>query len=121
MRDDIHIFVYGTLRRGTEGNILLRDSRFIGKARTKEKYAMYADGIPYVFKAGNVSRIAGEVYAVNESTLGLLDDFENHPDLYSRELVDVVLESGVRVKAWIYFSPKPCGALVASGDFLNPG
>lgn len=121
MRDDIRIFVYGTLRRGTEGNALLKDSRFIGKAKTTQKYVMYVDAIPYVFKGEKVSYIAGEVYAVKKSTLELLDDYESHPDLYRRELIDVVLENGIRTEAWIYFSPNPCGVCVTSGDFLNPG
>ncbi|ENN95562.1 AIG2 family protein [Methanocaldococcus villosus KIN24-T80] len=41
-----YIFVYGTLRRGFWNNKLLKNSKFIGKGRTKEKYAMYADIIP---------------------------------------------------------------------------
>ena len=52
-------------------------------------------------------------------TLHLLDEFEGHPDYYNRELIDVILEDGSSLQAWIYFHPDPDGTVIASGDLLS--
>lgn len=39
------------------------------------------------------SYIKGEVYEVNNAILKELDTFYNHPDFYTREIIDVILES----------------------------
>ena len=119
MRKGIYMFVYGTLRRGFEGNRLLVDSRFLGMAKTKEKYRMFAEDVPYVYKEKKTTVIVGEVYEIDGPTLEILDNFEGHPDCYRRELVDIVLDAGSQIQAWIYFNPEPAGAVVQSGDFLN--
>ena len=119
MNEDIFVFVYGTLRKGFEGNALLSESRFLGYARTRKKFALYVDLIPYAYKEKRVSSIVGEVYQIDELTLEILDDFEGHPDEYQRELVDVVLESGIQLTPWIYFNPNPKGTVIASGDYTN--
>jgi gamma-glutamylcyclotransferase (GGCT)/AIG2-like uncharacterized protein YtfP len=113
------VFVYGTLRRGSWNHSLLRTSRYVGKGRTRKRYALYADSVPYVVKGESVTQIAGEVYEVNDSMLKSLDGLERHPDWYERELVAVVLEDGSDVIAWMYFYPKPRGNPVPSGDYFN--
>jgi gamma-glutamylcyclotransferase (GGCT)/AIG2-like uncharacterized protein YtfP len=65
-----------------------------------------------------VSRIRGEVYAVDDAILSALDDLEDHPHEYCREQVEIELNSGETVTAWLYFHPKPAGKLVESGDFM---
>ena len=42
------VFVYGTLKRGYSNNYLLQSSECLGHATTKDRYAMYSSGIPYV-------------------------------------------------------------------------
>ena len=119
MSGNLRVFVYGTLRKGFEGHSLLSASRFRGRAKTKEKYALYMGEFPSVFKQEKISLIFGEVYEINKKTLKLLDDFEGHPDYYTRELIDVILEDGSSLQAWIYFHPNPEGTMIDSGDFLS--
>lgn len=114
-----YVFVYGTLRKGCSNHGLLQDAKFLGLARTREKYALYTQDIPYVVKDQAVSHIRGEVYQVDETGLGRLDILEGHPDWYAREKSAVYLDTGEKIQAWIYFFPEPHGELVQNGDFLS--
>ncbi|WP_456402146.1 gamma-glutamylcyclotransferase family protein [Persephonella sp.] len=112
------IFVYGTLRKGFGNHRLLENAEFLGIGRTKEKYKMTANGIPFVSKNEPVSYIIGEVYKIDDKTLKRLDELEGHPDWYKREKVKIILETGKEVEAWIYFNEVSEGKyLVKSGDF----
>jgi len=42
---------------------------------------------------------------------------EGHPTCYKREKIEVCLEDGQEVMAWIYFYPRPQGKLIKEGDF----
>ena len=97
------LFVYGTLKRGFGNHYYLKDAIFLGRGRTKERYAMYELSIPYVVKDERVSHIVGEVYEVGRDTLKRIDMLEGHPFAYKRERVVVVLEDGTEVSAWLYF------------------
>jgi len=97
------LFVYGTLKRGFGNHIYLEGTRFLGRAETVEKYALYEVGIPYVVKGEGVSTIKGEVYEVGREELSAIDRLEGHPRHYKREKVRVRLEDGREVEAWLYF------------------
>ena len=114
------LFVYGTLKRGFWNHSFLEGEEFVGEAETKEKYAMYVSGIPFVVKGEQVSTIKGELYRVSSETLRLIDRLEGHPNWYRRELVPVYVWEGGRkkeVQAYLYFSLKPEGRLEESGVF----
>jgi gamma-glutamylcyclotransferase (GGCT)/AIG2-like uncharacterized protein YtfP len=96
----------------------LARAEFVGAGKTKHRYATYVDGIPYVVKE-EVSQIAGEAYAVDQGTLGGLDALEGHPSWYERQEVDVVLEDGRQVVAWMYFPKQKQGKLNETGDFWD--
>jgi len=114
------LFVYGTLRRGLHNHEeYLHDARFIGKAATREKYALVVGELPYVVKDRAVARIVGELYAVDAATLERVDVLEGHPAEYRREQILVVTGPGQELPAWIYFHPDPPGELIASGDFSD--
>lgn len=113
------VFVYGTLKRGFSNHYFLRDARFVGKARTVHRYALYVDEYPGVHAGDKVCPIMGEVFEVDAGNMNRLDALEDHPRLYKREQIDVVLESGEKRRAWIYFTPRKTGRLIASGEF-NP-
>lgn len=118
-----YIFVYGTLRKGFGNHRRFLNNpgaEFIGNAVTKEKYAMYASGIPFVNKNHKVSNIKGEVYLVDLYVLKNIDALEGHPDWYYREKVDCILDDGKEIKAWIYFNNFASEeSIVESGDFLD--
>lgn len=110
------VFVYGTLRKGLSWNHLLSTSKFLGEAKTKNKYALYAETIPYVIEDKEVSQIAGEVYEVDNETLQKLDQLEGHPNWYRRKEIEIMLNNSL-ILAWIYFYPKIQGRLILSGDY----
>ena len=113
------LFVYGTLRRGFSNHRLLGEARWLGTAKTKGHFAMYASGVPYVVLTEHVCPIVGEVYDVAPRLLAGLDAHEGHPRWYRRVLVDVVLDGGTGLQAWLYSFPVARGRLVPSGDFAD--
>jgi gamma-glutamylaminecyclotransferase len=113
------VFVYGTLLRGLSNHALLSQARFLGTATTKESYALYVDYYPKVIRNEAVSTIAGELYLVDGPTLARLDDLEDHPFMYRREQVPVIMDDGEEVQAWLYFYPQPGGYLLEGGDLLG--
>jgi gamma-glutamylaminecyclotransferase len=117
--EDHVMFVYGTLRRGFENHFLLDGAIFLGAARTREKYALYSENIPYVSKTKEISTVAGEVYRVDSPTLERIDLLEGHPNWYVREMIEVILQDGSIVSAWIYFCTDPQGIVVESGDYAD--
>lgn len=132
MKEQHYVFVYGTLRRGLRNHSLLKGAKFIGFAKTKERYTMYVRTIPFVNKNIKTSQIIGEVYLVDDETLSKLDYLEDHPHWYYRELIDVILDNrqfnsisgnicdhGEELKAWIYFNDTEEGIVVTSGDYLD--
>ena len=63
------VFVYGTLRKGQWNHYLLDRSKFLGMAKTKKRYALYGDGVPFLSRTRAVSQVTGEVYSVDDATL----------------------------------------------------
>ncbi|OCC14790.1 hypothetical protein DBT_1850 [Dissulfuribacter thermophilus] len=113
-----YLFVYGTLKKGFVNHSYLRGAKFVGKAYTKSKYALYVGEYPFVVKNQPLSNIFGELYEINEAILSHVDELEEHPDLYCREKVPVIIEEKEEeVLAWIYFFPRPRGRLVRDGVF----
>lgn len=113
------VFVYGTLRTGSWNHFFMEGQRLLGPAVTRERYALYVDEIPFVKRDEPASRIAGEVWEVDETCFKALDKLEEHPDQYRREQVEVELVSGETVTAWLYFHPAPTGRFAPSGDFFD--
>ncbi|MEO2068955.1 MAG: gamma-glutamylcyclotransferase [Desulfurobacteriaceae bacterium] len=114
------LFVYGTLKKGFWNHHFLQNEKFVGKAETKEKYAMYVTRIPFVVKNEKVSTIKGKVYEVSKETLKEIDRLEGHPEWYKRELVPVVVSVNGKkkeVKAYVYFSLDPRGVIKEDGIF----
>ncbi|MDG6244265.1 MAG: gamma-glutamylcyclotransferase [Methanolobus sp.] len=106
----MYIFVYGTLKKGHPSNKLLKNSEYIGTARTAEKFTMFDFGnFPGVLKYAEEKKdedglpqhmstfIYGEVYNITAEILETLDRYEG--DWYFREEVQLV--SGIR--ALMYF------------------
>lgn len=113
----MNIFVYGTLRKGFGNHRLLSSAKFLGNARTNEKYGMFGGGIPFVNKHTPHYPIVGEIYEVDEPTLKRLDGLEGHPDWYYREPIKATLEdTGEVVEAEIYFNDYS-NNLFPTGDY----
>lgn len=85
------LFVYGTLKSGHSNNYLLNSSKFLGRAKTVEKYAMSAGGIPFVYKEPALYPIFGELYEVKARELQSIDALEGNGYFYTREEITAVL------------------------------
>jgi gamma-glutamylcyclotransferase (GGCT)/AIG2-like uncharacterized protein YtfP len=132
--DQHYLFVYGTLRRDRRHGmyrLLARYANFIGDA-TFQGRLFLVDEFPGATLSNNPNDIVrGEVYRLDspDLVLGRLDDYEEFdpraPDqsLYRRELVDILLNNGKCICAWIYLYNRPTESLlpIPSGDFLGGG
>ena len=118
------VFVYGSLRAGGSNARFLANAEFVDYGSTVDLFSLYVDrlsGLPYVVERP-LTAIVGELYRVSSGLLlGSLDDLEEHPDGYRRNLVPVVA-NGVEYDAWMYIWPHPIEnsfCLAPSGDFLK--
>lgn len=101
------VAVYGTLKKGY-GNYYghLYTSTFKGSGKTKDKYPLLVDGLPFlVNKKGMGHNVEVDVFEVSDSVLARLDILESHPRWYKREQIPVMIGKK-EVLAWIYFNPK---------------
>mgnify|MGYP006282491227 FL=1 len=96
--------VYGTLKPGERNHRLIADAVHHGPAETAPGFRLLHGEIPAVDRGGR-ARIAGELVAVTGWQLARMDQLENHPACYRREIV--TLADGGR--AWLYLHPIPPG------------
>ncbi len=100
------VFVYGSLKRGEHNHGLLRAAEYRGEARTGQQFRLYAfrDYPALVRDENDPQAIAGEIYAVDEATLRLLDRLEDNGRLYQRVMIDVdsLQRPNERLRAWVY-------------------
>jgi len=82
------VFIYGTLKRGGSNHHLLAAQEFRGAARTAPGFTLYElAGYPgMVPEGGDREGVRGEVWAVSDECLRLLDELEGTAEgLYRRE------------------------------------
>ncbi len=115
------VFIYGTLRRGSANAMSIRfpNSRFVADAKVGG--SLYDLGAyPGLLIGESDSLVIGEVYEVDNETLGKLDDFESSSH-YWRKQVKISLGTQSK-KCWIY-APNPEAfsrhTLIASGDWIE--
>lgn len=90
------VFVYGTLKRGFPNfDAHMMTAKFLGPARTLEAYPLVIGGewrTPFMIdEPGQGSTVSGEVFGVDDATLGLLDELEGigHPLGYHRSTIEI--------------------------------
>lgn len=101
---DYHfVFVYGSLKRGFHNNYILRHSEFLGKFVTKNRdWNMVSfNAFPGVTNSKNLSgsRIAGELYLVDNIELKRLDALESNGTFYTRSEIEL---EGFEQPVWMY-------------------
>jgi gamma-glutamylcyclotransferase (GGCT)/AIG2-like uncharacterized protein YtfP len=103
--EDNIIAVYGTLKKGYGNhNYYLGDAKMVGKGKTKDRYPLVVDGLPYlVDDKGKGHNVEVEVYKVNDKTLASIDRLEGHPTWYKRKQVHVNV-NGKTMLCWIYLN-----------------
>lgn len=114
------VFVYGSLRRGQGNHGLLHRAHFVRETHLRGAFEMVSLGsFPGVFRQPEADRrLAGELYAVDEHTLALLDRLEGHPRFYERQPVELAC----RQVAWVYILPAESVAdrpVVEGGDWVH--
>ena len=87
MEEEIWIATYGTLKKGYNNYKLhLNNSTFIGKGTTQDKYPLIIKDLPYLIdEVGVGHQVEVDVFTVSQQVLGLLDEFEDHPNWYMRK------------------------------------
>ncbi|MDD5373121.1 MAG: gamma-glutamylcyclotransferase [Sulfurimonas sp.] len=105
---EVYLFVYGTLKKGFENEHFLNKAKYISKASTVRKFAMYtAKGgeYPYLLKDKPLHNIEGELYKIaRRDLLKKIDLFEGSPDYYTRESIEVKSRSfDTNKRAFTYF------------------
>lgn len=110
----VHLFAYGTLKRGCRMNHLLDGQEFLGPGNTQPRYRLYNCGaFPcLVWVATGGVAVQGEVWAVEEDALRRIDEWEDAPNLFVRQSIE--LENVDRTaEAYFYrgdvFTLKDCG------------
>src|SRR5919112_6245358 len=88
----IHVFVYGSLKRGFRNHHFLETSRFIGPGTTRHDFDLLDLGyFPAAIKPGTFA-IQGELFSVDRHTLRNLDRLEGNGVFYRREQHPVILD-----------------------------
>ncbi len=108
--------VYGTLRKGMPNHHMLRGSELVWEGYIEIPYKLVVCSyIPFLVRCEEKRRIYVEVYRVDEELLGILDEFEDVPELYER----IEIETPVG-RAWIYVASKEmeCEEVV-DGDYAT--
>lgn len=103
------VFVYGTLKRGHRNHRRLDGAAFVSGAATVMPYVLMAGRIPVMFEDdGTGVPVTGELYAMDDGMLAMLDHFEGHPAWYCRERIAVRdLRTGQVCQAFAYLFQGP--------------
>jgi gamma-glutamylcyclotransferase (GGCT)/AIG2-like uncharacterized protein YtfP len=117
-----HLFVYGTLRRGSDNKFarMLADrARFVGTARVPGQlfdFGSYPAAVP---SDQPHHWIHGEVWGLEDpEVLSSLDEYEGAE--YERAIMPVQMRNGLEVNCWIYwYVSAVTGRLIASGDWFE--
>lgn len=114
----MHIFVYGTLRRGQYNHHLLSHSTFVDFVQTAPQFTLVDMGDYPALVHGGHTAVVGELFDINLITLARLDLLEEVPELYRRE--QLTLSQGVIAMTYTLPSHFAAGAqVVESGDWCK--
>ncbi|MCX6955907.1 MAG: gamma-glutamylcyclotransferase [Verrucomicrobia bacterium] len=100
------VFVYGTLKRGCSNHHFLTGQKFLGEARTRPGFRLYAlGGFPGMIPL-SIDRdgVKGEVWSVDAAALVRLDGLEGlNEGMYRRERIVLLAPFADReVETYIY-------------------
>ena len=97
--EEVLVFVYGRMKQGGAAHALLSDSRMLGTVRTAALYDLVDLGGFPGLTADGTTAVVGELYAIDERTLANIDELEDHPDTFHRDVL--LLEDGREVLGYV--------------------
>jgi pyruvate carboxylase len=124
MEKDLHLFVYGTLRKQMGhplSHLLVRHGKFLGLGIFQGK--LYDLGrYPGVMPSSNkTDLVTGEVYHLHEPdrVLHVLDEYEG--PRFKRTLVSVFFEPESHLSCWAYLYTRSVAGrrIITSGDYVQ--
>lgn len=106
----IHVFVYGSLKKGKGNHSVLGNSVFIRDGKIKGGTMVSMGSFPGLLEGDG--EIHGEIYEVTTPIMDRLDRLEGHPHFYARRKCDV----GDGHQAWVYFLSETTQAQVKNSQ-----
>ena len=125
------VFVYGSLKKGFGNHHVLSAGRssFIGRGKTAECDYLMTSALyfPYVMRPNEwpgihstlipyCGFVTGELYCVDWLGMKHLDRLEEHPTMYRRRPVKIILSEGEYTEAEMYISDRFC----SGGNVIRP-
>ncbi len=103
----MHLFVYGTLKRGFKNYNFLKNAKFVDEAITLKKFIMLSFGsYPAIIEKEDSefsSYVFGEVFEINKEILEKIDILEEVPNFYIRKQEKIkLLNFNKVISAWVY-------------------
>ena len=96
------VFVYGTLMKNKRNHHYLNNATFISSSFIEGYFMFDLCTYPGIAKSKYNSKVYGEVYKVDKQTMDKLDELEEVGYLYKKEEINVTLDNGQIVKAFVY-------------------
>ena len=96
------VFVYGTLMKNKRNHHYLNNATFISSSFIEGYFMFDLGSYPGIAKSKYNSKVYGEVYKVDKQTMNRLDELEEVGYLYNKEEVEVILNNGETVNAFVY-------------------
>ena len=102
--ENFNVFVYGTLKCNFPNHYLMKDhngkvSKYITSGKTSDKFPLVVASfcqIPFILNSPGIgNHVQGEVWTVNTKMLQFLDEFEAHPQLYTRTPIKILLNDNL--------------------------
>jgi gamma-glutamylaminecyclotransferase len=112
---NVHVLVYGTLRRGEPNHRRMEGARFVREARTAPTFTLLDLGPFPALREGGSTAVVGDVYEVATEHLEALDRFEGVPHLYER--ITIPLDDGELVEVYVQRGAPRTRAVIPSGDW----
>ncbi|XP_055317539.1 putative gamma-glutamylcyclotransferase CG2811 [Sitodiplosis mosellana] len=118
----IQVFVYGTLKRGEPNHHWLTNkengfAQFVSSGKTDTQFPLIVAtkyNIPFLLNIPATGHsINGEIYSVDGTMLRNLDELEDYPELYDRNIFTINGSDGKSHQCWIYMLKR------FPDDFLN--
>jgi gamma-glutamylaminecyclotransferase len=85
--------------RGEQNHYLMGSAQFLRESRTKPIFQLRNLGDYPGLVPGGTSSVVGELYELDDGTLAVLDQFEEHPDFYERK--SILLADGSTVETYL--------------------